>query len=1198
VLLVAALVQAAPAMAAPPPSGVQLTLEGCRNNGGITLPNGSGDFICPDSAYTSGNLGKGWNELDLVPYRLTTDAGNSAPASSTYTIAIVVDNKDAGHPGYDVLSVPVLNTGLSSASCTAPTVGSELIASPGLGGIAESRYRLVTITQAKNTTCVYDYYARLALGSHLFPGSSLHANLANENLSTAGIGARDVSIPVKEILPQELRKDMSASRNASHMWSVTKAPTPATLSFEDTCTGASPASAQVQITIVYERLAATPSGDVNILTHVYAKNPASRTITVNVTDQVYEGTTQTAPVGAPASSGPIDVPANTEQLVLTHMFTATSGANQFNDVATATYTDKVTGVPVPGQTTATAQATVQTGSTANTTATIVDVEDITGSNLSYSVDSTAPSSFGSFGSYVLGTKTDGPVTWTSPTLTGSGSVTFNKTVYVDQPSITSGTLHDEATLTGSDGFSTSATADVNISANALVSLKINKTIPNILQGGESETFDFNVYNASNILVASPSISFAAGETSKSITVSGLAPGKYTVKEVPKAGWATQPDATTTITLPTCSGEVSFTNLNNPAAARVKKVTVPAGNEAGWTFTLDGPGTGPGGESKTTSGAGFVTFDTVLEEGNYTITETLKDGWDQTGASAECSFEVNYPADSDRVFSCTYTNTQRGKIIVVKQTDPDGSTQSFEFDPSYGDNFFLSDGQENDSGPLVPGSYSVTETVPAGWDLTKATCDNGDAPGAIGLGAGETVTCTFENTQRGKIIVTKVTDPTGSTQSFDFTANYDADGFSLKDGESNDSGNLDPGTYSVSENVPSGWDLTSATCDDGSSPGAIGLGAGETVTCTFNNRQDGKIIVVKQTNPDGSSQSFEFDPSYGPNFNLTDGQSNDSGNLDPGTYSVAEVNIPSGWDLVSKSCDDGSSPGAIGLGAGETVTCTFTNRQRGKAKVIKTVSGAPPSGGQAFTFQLRQGASSTDNGTTLETLVANAANGGVMQFTTQLVPGTTYQMCEIVMPGWLTSLGDFVPNSFVPPDGVAPNPNVDNSILCVDFTVAAGETKTFTVDNTPPPGGRALTIGFWKNWSSCSGGKQKPVLDQTLASFPIAPGQTTHGVLIGDLYVDTCQEAVRILNKSTTNNGTKKASDPAFNLAAQLLAAKLNVQAGAGVCPAATTAINQAQALLDQLNFNGVTHGSISSSMATTLNNLASTLDNYNNNNLC
>lgn len=46
------------------PSQVSFTLSGCKNNGGITLPNGDGKYICADSAYTTGNLGKGWNELD------------------------------------------------------------------------------------------------------------------------------------------------------------------------------------------------------------------------------------------------------------------------------------------------------------------------------------------------------------------------------------------------------------------------------------------------------------------------------------------------------------------------------------------------------------------------------------------------------------------------------------------------------------------------------------------------------------------------------------------------------------------------------------------------------------------------------------------------------------------------------------------------------------------------------------------------------------------------------------------------------------------------------------------------------------------------------------------------------------------------------------------------------------------------------
>ena len=80
------------AIAAADPSGVSFTLEGCRNDGSITLPNGSGKFICPDAAYTTGNLGKGWNELDLVPHRLTAKAGNSAPASQTYAVATAADN--------------------------------------------------------------------------------------------------------------------------------------------------------------------------------------------------------------------------------------------------------------------------------------------------------------------------------------------------------------------------------------------------------------------------------------------------------------------------------------------------------------------------------------------------------------------------------------------------------------------------------------------------------------------------------------------------------------------------------------------------------------------------------------------------------------------------------------------------------------------------------------------------------------------------------------------------------------------------------------------------------------------------------------------------------------------------------------------------------------------------------------------------
>jgi hypothetical protein len=46
----------------------------------------------------------------------------------------------------------------------------------------------------------------------------------------------------------------------------------------------------------------------------------------------------------------------------------------------------------------------------------------------------------------------------------------------------------------------------------------------------------------------------------------------------------------------------------------------------------------------------------------------------------------------------------------------------------------------------------------------------------------------------------------------------------------------------------------------------------------------------------------------------------------------------------------------------------------------------------------------------------------------------------------------------------------------------------------------------------------------------------------------CAKPVNILNKTTIDGKTKKASDPLFNMAAQLLATRLNVTGGAGTCP--------------------------------------------------
>jgi hypothetical protein len=345
----------------------------------------------------------------------------------------------------------------------------------------------------------------------------------------------------------------------------------------------------------------------------------------------------------------------------------------------------------------------------------------------------------------------------------------------------------------------------------------------------------------------------------------------------------------------------------------------------------------------------------VDPGSYVIREEAVAGWQLTDITCEGADyvpnlgtrRVTITLDADEAVLCTFENTKNGRIVITKQTSPDGSGQSFTFTRSYGSNVTLADGQSHDSGfTLAPGTYSVQENVPAGWQLTGTACNDGSAPGSIDLSPGESVTCTFTNTQNGRIVVTKQTDPNGSGQSFTFTRSYGGN-FTVSDGQSHDSGStLSPGTYSVSENAVGGWDLTSATCSDGSAPGSISLSAGETVTCTFDNQQDGRIVVAKETTPDSSPQSFEFDTDYGPNFFLQDGQTNDSGFLDPATYSVSEVS-QFGWDLTSATCSDGSAPGSINLSAGEAVTCTFENTQQGTITIAKETN--PDGALQSFEF---------------------------------------------------------------------------------------------------------------------------------------------------------------------------------------------------------------------------------------------------------
>lgn len=295
-------------------------------------------------------------------------------------------------------------------------------------------------------------------------------------------------------------------------------------------------------------------------------------------------------------------------------------------------------------------------------------------------------------------------------------------------------------------------------------------------------------------------------------------------------------------------------------------------------------------------------------------------------------------------------TNCGRIIIDKVTVPSGETQSFAFTLTGGasnlnQSFNLTDAATpHDSGLVVAGNgYNAAETVPAGWDLTSATCDDQSPVTNIDVSVGETVTCTFTNTKRGRILVDKVTDPSADPTSFAFTLTGGPSilnqSFNLTDAATpHDSGAILPGTgYVAAETVPSGWDLTSATCNDGSPVTNINVGAGETVTCTFNNRARGTINIHKQDDAGNDLQGVVFtlfvdnpplggSPPHGAEDTATLKTCTTDAN---GDCSITDV-IPGRYWVVETTGKPGHNTAPdqnVIVGAGTTLNLEFTDPRR-------------------------------------------------------------------------------------------------------------------------------------------------------------------------------------------------------------------------------------------------------------------------------
>ncbi|MBI3630791.1 MAG: hypothetical protein HY221_00425 [Candidatus Sungbacteria bacterium] len=396
------------------------------------------------------------------------------------------------------------------------------------------------------------------------------------------------------------------------------------------------------------------------------------------------------------------------------------------------------------------------------------------------------------------------------------------------------------------------------------------TLVKLVSGGDATATNWT-------LSASGSTPISGHTGDASITNAAVDAGTYALSEsgpsgYDPSGWScvgtgSQDGANVTLGVgqsETCTITNTVTPPPPPGSITIIKNTL--GGDGSFNFTGD-----LGSFTLTTVGGTVQQVFSDLTPNTYSVSETVPTGWDLT--SSLCNTDENPESGialgSDASVTCTFTNTKRGHIIVKKVTDPTGVEQSFDFTASYAPgNFSLSDGGQNDSGAIVPGPYSVSESLPAGWTQQSATCDNGDSPSEISLTAGATVTCTFTNIEKPTLTIVKHTDEASGDATFTFNVTgQDSENITTVSGTgSTDPMTLDAATYDVTENVLSGWHLVDVSCDSSTGSEIAGgksvvLDNGDHVTCTFTNTKQGTFIVKKVIVNSGGGTAVASDFSF-------------------------------------------------------------------------------------------------------------------------------------------------------------------------------------------------------------------------------------------------------------------------------------------------------------------------------------------------
>lgn len=484
---------------------------------------------------------------------------------------------------------------------------------------------------------------------------------------------------------------------------------------------------------------------------------------------------------------------------------------------------------------------------------------------------------------------------------------------------------------------------------------------------------------------------------------------------------------------------------------------------------------------------------LFDSGNVTFTKTVyaQPATSTTGSLSDiASLKTGGGSGTNSgTFSVNLTSSALVSLTIIKEMNPDiipdGETLDFNFTVrnglGYDETFMLSVNDINSTSSLTisglePSQYNVQELPTLGYE------PEGSSTRLVDLrlpNCKATVKFTNVLADRPVVKVKKITYPAG------FEADWEMTLYKLVDNEwdlqktvtTTDANwttilgqdELLTGTYKIEETLKEGWFEVARANDCNFTYDLVVDGNRSDYECIISNAQYAQIIITKEvegTNP-ASPFSFTQDINRSVELLLNGGESETFENARFGSYRVAENDPAPDYLLSNLVCAETNGlensvtdlllrRATISLEPGETVECTFVNREKGKVNVLKLEDGGPTSELWTFTIEGPEGIMERDTSV------------GALNFEdARLVPGTVYTLCEInVHPLWNA-------NWTLNGTPIVPVPTEDNGTVdrCYDFSVGIGETAEFEIDNISPKD--AVHLGNYAWYDDNNNGIQDP-----------------------------------------------------------------------------------------------------------------------------